>query len=96
MQLSAANADQQRRSAAQTRRVGQEETVLIIADARNPRGRHQFTSQTPGATSVEPVDLGDLVGFARSFNIVAPNALDKLVGFSVHLAPYNRRLIVIN
>ena len=53
------NADNQRRAAAQTRLVGQEETVLIIGDARNPRGRHQFTGQTPGATSVEAVDLGD-------------------------------------
>jgi len=82
VQLNAANADQQRRIAAQTRTVGQEETVLIIGDARNPRGRHQFTSQTPGATSVEAVDLGDLVGFARRFNIGAANALDQLVNFA--------------
>lgn len=85
VQLSAANADQQRRAAAQTRTTGQEESVLIIGDARNPRGRHQFTSQTPGATSVEAVDLGDLVGFARRFNIGAANALDQLVGFSAEV-----------
>ncbi len=80
-----ANADQQRRAAAQTRTSGQEETVLIIGDARNPRGRHQFTSQTPGATSVETVDLGDLVGFARRFNIDAANALGQLLSFSADL-----------
>ncbi|TRZ70473.1 MAG: DNA helicase UvrD [Rhodocyclaceae bacterium] len=83
--LDAANADQQRRSAAQTRTADQEETVLIIGDARNARGRHQFTSQTPGATSVEAVDLGDLVGFGRRFNIGAANALDQLVNFASDL-----------
>lgn len=80
-----ANADQQRRAAAQTRPIGQEQTVLIIGDARNTRGRHQFTSQTPGATAVEAVDLGDLVGFARHFNAGAANALEQLVHFAANL-----------
>lgn len=88
MQLNAANADQQRRAAAQTRTAGQERTVLIIGDARNPRGRHQFTSQTPGATSVEAVDLGDLIGFARRFNIGVANALDQLVNFATELVTH--------
>jgi hypothetical protein len=82
IQITAANAESQRRAAAQTRIMGQEETVLIIGNARNPRGRHQFTSQTPGATSVETVDLGDLVNFARQFNINAGNALSQLVRFA--------------
>ena len=72
-------------AAAQTRTVGEEETVLIIGDARNPRGRHQFTSQTPGATSVETVDLGDLLGFARRFDIGAANALEQLVSFAAEV-----------
>ena len=79
------NADRQRRAAALTRLVGQEETVLIIGDARNPRGRHQFTGQTPGATSVEAVDLGDLVGFARRFNVAGADALAQLVNFAADL-----------
>lgn len=79
------NADNQRRAAAQTRLVAPEETVLIIGDARNPRGRHQFTGQTPGATSVEAVDLGDLVGFARRFNVAAADALEQLVNFAADL-----------
>jgi len=83
--LNAANADQQRRGAAETPTAGDEETVLIIGDARNSRGRHQFASQTPGATSVEAVDLSDLVGFARRFNIGAADALDDLVNFAADL-----------
>lgn len=85
IQLTNANANEKRRAAAQTRTSGQEQTVLIISDARNARGRHQFSSQTPGATSVEAVDLGDLVGFARRFNINAPNALDQLVKFAAEV-----------
>ena len=85
VQLNTANADQQRRAAAQTRTVGQEETVLIIGDARNPRGRHKFTGQTPGATSVEAVDLRELVNFARHFNIAGANPLDQFVNFAAEL-----------
>jgi DNA helicase-2/ATP-dependent DNA helicase PcrA len=85
VQMNTANADQQRRAAAQTRTALHEKTVLIIGDARNPRGRHQFTSQTPGATSVEAVDLSDLVRFARRFNITDGDALGQLVNFAAEL-----------
>ncbi len=83
--LDAPNADRQRRTAALTRTDGDEQTVLIIGDARNSRGRHQFASQTPGATSVEAVDLGDLIGFARRFDLGAPKALHELVNFVADL-----------
>jgi hypothetical protein len=85
VQLTAANADQQRRTAAQTRTNGREQTVLIVGDSRNARGRHQLTSQTPGATSVEAVDLGDLVGFARRFALGAADALEQLVNFAAEV-----------
>jgi hypothetical protein len=83
--LNTANADQQRRGAALTRTVGNEETVLIIGDSWNSRGRHQFASQTPGATSVETVELADLVNFARRFDFGATDALNDLVKFSAAL-----------
>jgi hypothetical protein len=78
----AANAEESRRTAAHTRLQDGEETVLIIGDARNPRGRHQFTSQTRGATSVETVDLGDLTSFARRFDLARADALEQLVNFA--------------
>lgn len=80
--LDAANAEERRRTAAHTRLQDGEETVLIIGDARNPRGRHQFTSQTRGATSVETVDLGDLTSFARRFDLAQADALEHLVNFA--------------
>lgn len=82
VQLDPADRDGGRRTAAHTRLQDGEETVLIIGDARNPRGRHQFTSQTRGATSVETVDLGDLTGFARRFDLTRADALEHLVNFA--------------
>ena len=81
VQLDAATANQQRRTAAQIRTTGDEETVLIIGDALNVRGRHELSSQTPGASSVESVDLGDLVAFARRFDMGAADAMEQLVRF---------------
>lgn len=82
VQLDAANLEDGRRTAAHTRLQDGEETVLIIGDARNPRGRHQFTSQTRGATSVETADLGDLTSFARRFDLTRADALEHLVNFA--------------
>ena len=82
VQLDAKNVEDGRRAAAHTRLQDGEETVLIIGDARNPRGRHRFTSQTRGATSVETVDLGDLTTFARRFDLTRSDALEHLVNFA--------------
>lgn len=38
-------------------------------DSRNPDGQRPFASQTPGAITVEAVDLQDLVAFARAFDL---------------------------
>jgi hypothetical protein len=82
VQLHTATADQQRRAAAQTRTVGNEQTVLIIGDARNVNSRHQLSSQVPGATSVERVDLDDLVSFSQRFDLASPEALNQIVHFA--------------
>jgi hypothetical protein len=84
VRLSAANAVVQRLAAARTR-APDGGTVLIIGDARNAKGRHQLTSQTPGATAVEAVDLGDLVGFARIFDPRKADSLAQLVTFAASL-----------
>jgi DNA helicase-2/ATP-dependent DNA helicase PcrA len=56
--------------------------VLIIGDSTSPASQRHFASQTPGAITVEAVDLKDLVSFAKSFDITAPNALDQLAQFA--------------
>jgi hypothetical protein len=66
---------QQRLVAARTEPPNRDGRVLVIGDSINVNGRHQLTMQTPGATSVEAVDLKDLVNFARQFDLASSNAL---------------------
>jgi DNA helicase-2/ATP-dependent DNA helicase PcrA len=91
IQLRAATADQQRRTAAQTRTVGNEETVLIIGDARNVSGQRKISSETPGATCVESLELKEFVAFARRFDIGANDAVEQLIEFAgdviTHVGP---------
>lgn len=76
---------QQRLAAARTQAPNQEGRVLVIGDSMNAVGRHHLTMQTPGATSVETVDLKDLVTFARQFELAGPNALRQLASFAASL-----------
>jgi len=80
--LDSATEDQQRREAARTRVTGDEQTVLIIGHSRNATSRHLLSIQTPGATSVERVDLDDLVSFVQGFQFGADDAMEQLVNFS--------------
>jgi DNA helicase-2/ATP-dependent DNA helicase PcrA len=68
--------------AARVRPPADDGCVLIIGDSTNPGSQRQFASQTPGAVTVEAVDLKDLVSFARDFNLAASNALELLAYFA--------------
>lgn len=68
--------------AAQTKAPGGQGTVLIMGDSMNPPGQRQFASQTPGAVTVESVDLKDFILFALKFRLDAPDALRQLLGFA--------------
>lgn len=81
VQIQAATADAQRRAAAMTP-LGQGESALIIGDSRNVTGRQRLTSQTPGATTVEAVDLPDLITFAQNFQLAGPMALTHIANFA--------------
>lgn len=56
--------------------------VLIIGDSISPHSQRQFASQTPGAVTVEAVDLKDLVLFARNFDLAASDVLERLAQFA--------------
>ncbi|ELO0984157.1 AAA family ATPase [Klebsiella michiganensis] len=85
VELQPATAIQQRLTAALTQAVTREGDVLVIGDSRNPRGRRQMASQTPGATAVEPVDLADLTLFGTTFNLQSADALICLVEFAAEV-----------
>jgi AAA domain len=68
--------------AARVRPPGDDGCVLILGESTNPGSQHQFASQTPGAVTVEAVDLRDLVSFARNFDLAAGDALERLAYFA--------------
>ena len=82
VQLHAGTEVQQRLIAARTEAPNPHGTVLIIGDAINAQGRHQLTSRTPGAVTVESVDLRDLVSFAGQFNLQGAGPLSQLAQFA--------------
>lgn len=73
---------QRRLVAARVRPPGFDGCVLIIGDSTNPASQRQFASQTPGAVTVEAVDLKDLVLFAKRLNLAAPDALRQVAEFA--------------
>jgi DNA helicase-2/ATP-dependent DNA helicase PcrA len=82
VQLDGSDDHAKRLAAARVRAPGNDPCVLIIGDSTNPASQRQFASQTPGAVTVEAVDLRDLVSFARRFDLNAPEALDQLAQFA--------------
>jgi DNA helicase-2/ATP-dependent DNA helicase PcrA len=61
------------------------DTVLIIGPSRFPQSQQQFASQTPGATTVEAVDLRDLTRFARNIDFNGSEALEESLQFASSL-----------
>lgn len=100
VQLAAApsEAHLQRMQAARTRAPMPNGTVLVIGDSTSPKGQRQIASQTPGATTIEAVDLRDLTAFGKTFVPGKANSLSVLVNFAAEMmanlgvAELNRRL----
>jgi DNA helicase-2/ATP-dependent DNA helicase PcrA len=68
--------------AGRVRPPGGNGSVLIIGESTNPASQQRFASQTSGAVTVEAVDLRDLVTFARTLDLAAPNALQTIAEFA--------------
>lgn len=72
----------QRLAAARTAPPTADARVLIIADSRNRAAQQNFASQTPGASTVEAVDLQDLIAFANGFDVGLAGALGQLLSLA--------------
>lgn len=59
--------------------------ILIIGDSKNPDSQRKIASQTPGAVTIEAVDLRDLVTFASDFNPSSSEHFEILIRFSQKL-----------
>lgn len=73
---------EKRLQAARITPPGADSRVLIIGDSTSPDSQRRFASQTPGAVTIEAVDLKDLVAFARRFDLASPQALQHLAEFA--------------
>lgn len=82
IQLKPECADAQRISAARTKAPTKDGCVLVIADSDRPRGQQEVASRTPGALTVEAVDMRDLTNFGRSFAPTDRGALEQLATFA--------------
>jgi len=80
-----ANDAHTRRLEAARIRAPNDGTILIIGDSNNPQGHRLMASHTPGATTVEAVDLRDLTQFGRTFNPTAAGALTNLINFAAEI-----------
>lgn len=78
-------AHQVRLEAARTKATGTDGSILVIGDSTNPSGQRQIASQTPGATTVEAVDLRDVTRFGAQFNPGDTKALSQLLEFAGEL-----------
>ncbi len=68
--------------AARTTPPTAEGRVLIIGRSTSPQSQRDMASRTPGAVTVENVDLRDFVDFAKRFDFRATDAFAKLATFA--------------
>lgn len=68
--------------AARTAPPTAEGRVLIIGRSTSPQSQRDMASRTPGAVTVENVDLRDFVDFAKRFDFGAADAFAKLATFA--------------
>lgn len=80
--LDGVNDHPRRLEAARVRPPNKDARVLIIGDSTSPSSQRRFASQTPGAVTVEAVDLKDVLAFAAKFDLTANNALQSLAEFA--------------
>ncbi|SAL55243.1 ATP-dependent helicase/nuclease subunit A [Caballeronia peredens] len=78
-------AHQVRLEAARTKSAEAGGSVLVIGDSTNPQGQRQIASQTPGAATVEAVDLRDITRFGQLFKPTDARALSQLLDFAGEL-----------
>ena len=86
IQLDGSQSDHPRQlGACQSRSPVADGSVLIIGDSRNPGSQQRFASQTPGAVTVEAVDLRDLVSFAEALDLSSTTATGQILEFAQKL-----------
>lgn len=71
--------------AARTRAPNGDGHVLIIGNSKSPPSQQEIASQTPGAVTVENVDLKDLVNFAQKVDLESSEAFEDIIAFAANV-----------
>lgn len=71
-----------KRAACRANPPGGQGSVLIVGNSRMPDQQQKFASETPGAVTVEAVDLRDLIGFSQRLDLEADNAISVIAQFA--------------
>ena len=60
-------------------------SVLVIGNSKKPQSHRDFAARTPGAITVENVDLRDVTEFAADFDINDAESLEKIIRFAANV-----------
>lgn len=82
IQLNGVDDDAKRRAACQTRSPRPGGEVLIMTGGREKAAQRNFAKLTPGAVTVEAVDLTDVTDFAEQINLDASGNLPAALNFA--------------
>lgn len=85
-----------RRAACMTRSDRQGGEVLILAGGREKEIQRSFAKSTPGAVTVEAVDLTDVTAFAEDATLGNPGGLRRALGFAYDVMTGVQRDEIIN
>ena len=69
-------------TAAQEKAASEFSSVLVLGDSRSPVGQARVASRTPGAVTIDAVQMKDLIQFAEDLDLEATDALDRLLAFA--------------
>lgn len=75
----------QRMEAARFKAPNPDGSVVVIGESTNPSGQRKIACSTPGAVTVEAVDLRDLTSFGKTFDPNSVDATANLVGFAADM-----------
>lgn len=69
------------RKAAQTKIPGKKARALILCDSMNLRAQRELAGHTPGASTIESVEMRDLISFGRVFSTLNSDSIWHLFDF---------------
>lgn len=94
--LDGSDDEAKRRAACMVRSTRKGGEVLIMAGGREKEVQRSFAKSTPGAVTVEAVDLTDVTNFASQMDLETPGCLGRALDFAFNVMTGVQRQEIIN